>query len=131
MITNKQILEANLALPYLLKLNLPIKSSLKIAKLSAEIDSRVSVFAKVRDALIKNYQIKISAGETADKITFSTTMGGEDSGKYVIEFNDKINELTDSEVEDIDIKISIPDDINIPPEAIKSLLPFLEVVDAE
>lgn len=128
MITNKQILEANLALPYLLKLNLPIKSSLEIARLSVEVDKRVKVFSTVRDTLISNYQIKISAGETADTINFTSESG--DKGKDVIAFNDKINELVASEAEDISVRVHIPDDIVIPPEIIKPILPFLELASA-
>ena len=126
MLTNKQILEANLALPYLLKLNLPIKSSLEIARLSVEVDKRVKVFSKVRDTLISNYQIKVSAGDTADTIKFSS----DDNEKDVIEFNNKINELVESEVEEISVRVHIPDDITIPPEIIKPILPFLELASA-
>lgn len=128
MITNKQILEANLVLPYLLKLNLPIKSSLEIAQLSVEVDKRVNVFTKVRDTLISNYQIKVSAGETADKVNF--TSESDDNGKAVTEFNNKIDELVQSEAEGINIKIHIPDDIVIPPEIIKPILSFLELASA-
>jgi len=124
-ITNRQAAEAQMALTTLLAMNLPVKTSLAIALLSAEIDKQVIAFAKVRDALIKNYQIKLSAGEKDGSVNFSTEK--ENSEEALQEFSDKVNELMGTEAEDIKTRVRLPDDVNVKPESIKPILPFLEM----
>ncbi len=127
-ITNKQAVEAQQAIMSLLGLDLPVKVSLEIAKLSVNVDKQVAAFTKVRDSLIQNYQIKVSAGDTAGKMVFSTNITGEKEKEVaLLEFMSKVNELVDSETDDISGAIHLPDGINIKPEILKPLVQFIEM----
>ena len=120
---NRHAIEAKEALSKLSRMTLPIKNSVEITLLSIEIDKQVEVFRQVRDTLISNYQIKV---ETLDNNTtkFTTSLPGIDEALKA--FSDKVNELIDSEGEDIPYKFHVPDDINVQPEILKPILCFVE-----
>ena len=126
-ITNRQAVEAQMALTSLLTKNLPVKTSLEIALLSNEVDKQVSAFTKVRDALIKNYQIKLSAGEKDGEVNFSTEVS-EGKEEALREFTDKINELMNAETGNIGATIKLPDDLDVKPETLKPILFFMREV---
>ncbi len=126
-ITNRKAIEAQFALSSLLSMNLPIRTSFDVALLSAAIDRQVLAFSKVRDALIKNYKIKISAGEKEHSVIFTTSLGADEKEKALIEFTEKINELIESEGEDISIHIKLPLALGLKPESLKPILPFLSI----
>ncbi len=118
-----------MALTQLTSKEIPVKTSLGIAYLSAEIDRQVKAFAKVRDTLVKNYKIQVRAGGEADQITYtSTEVTPEEKEIAMKEFTDKINELIELEGEDdIKTRICLPENISVKPESLKPLLPFIEV----
>lgn len=128
-LTNRQCIEAQLALVNLVSLNLPIRVSMEVASLSMEIDKRVATFAMVRDVIIKNYKMKLSASDKMGEVIFTPTEGNEltdeQKEEAVAEFMAKVNELSETEAEDINLKIHLPDDISIKPDVIKPLLLFL------
>lgn len=121
-----------MALVKLMRLDIPVKYSMEIARLSVAVDKQVDAFRKVRDTLISNYQIKVeSLDEGRNKIT-STLKGEDDENTIQIRdealklFSDKVNELITLEGDDITNKFHIPDDIKIQPELLKPLLDFVE-----
>lgn len=126
-ISYREAIEAQQALNQLLVRGMPIKASLEVANLSAEIDRQVANFIKVRDGLIGSYEIKVSAGETADTVKFSAEEKGKEG--FVQEFTNKINELMTTETEEINTTIQLPDNLELKPEALKPLLPFLRGSD--
>ncbi len=129
-LTNRQALEAQVALGSLISMNLPVKTSIEVANLSAVIDSQVFAFGKVRDSLIKNYKVKLHIGEKEGTVEFETQMEGEDKEKEaaIIEFMNKVNELMVADGEDIRVrKIKLPNNIAIKPDVIKPLLSFIEM----
>ncbi len=125
-LTNKQAIEASMAVTKLLNMVLPIKTSLDIALLSSELDKQISIFSKVRDHLIANYKIKVSAGEKAGEAIFTAPgSDSEEKTQAINEFTSKINELIGTETNDIVVKICLPNSINISPDILKPLLPFI------
>lgn len=85
----KYIVENTESIANLLKLELPVKTAYKLAKLSNAIESELREFEQLRNNLIKKYgkqsgdEIKI---EPTDKETFE-------------KFSSEINELLETEVE--------------------------------
>ena len=124
-----------MSLSHLISIDLPIRVSFDVARLSNTIDEYVKAFAKVRDALIKNYKIKLSLVGKDGTTKFSTSIGEdrndevskEQREKALVEFSTKINELIDVETEDIQITLDLPTNIAIKPEILKPLLPFIKV----
>jgi len=125
-ITNRQAAETQFAIATLLTMNLPIKTSLEVALLSTELDKQVAAFQRVRDSLIKNYQIKVVAGGREGTVTFETSNVNKE--KSLMEFTDKVNELFDTETQDINVKLHLPGNIDIRPDVLKPILPFIELV---
>lgn len=134
-ITYMEALEAQLALMELNKINLPIRASLAIARLSNLIDGEAKVFAKTRDKLVKDYSIIPSHTEREDVLSFSTTIEGatQDETKtlkesQLKEFVDKFHELLNTETNDLgDTKIELPEDVVFKPKMLKPLAKFIEV----
>lgn len=133
-ITNRGAVEARQALGILTSINLPIKTSLEIARLAYTVEKQVAACAKVRDTLIKNYKIKIGVGDGEGTVTFSTTVTGENEEETkrlkmeaVTEFVAKVNELMEMDTEDIQEKFHLPENINIAPDTLKPLVPFIEM----
>jgi len=129
-ITNRQAIDAQLALANLISLNLPVKVSWEVAQLSVEVDAQVEMFTKVRDALIKNYQIKILAGDTAKQVKLETSLDG-DKDEAIKEFTSKVDELSVTKTADIKTIVHLPDDINVQPNVLKPLMPFLKMSETD
>ena len=115
-------------------MNLPVKASLEIALLACAIEKQVNACIKVRDTLISNYKIKLGVGDQEGTVKFSTTVTGADSEETqklkdtaIAEFTAKVNELMETETEDIPEKIHLPNDITIKPEILKPLVPFIVI----
>lgn len=134
-LTNREAIEAQVALQRIVVMDLPVRISLDFALLSSEIDRQAKAYSLVRDTLIKNYKIKLELGDTAGQVRFSTGIKDNDSeearqqkAKALEDFVERFNELMDSETGDIQFgKVRLPENVNIKPETLKPLLPFLEV----
>lgn len=133
-LTNRQALEAQLALGRLAGINLPIRTSFGLAVLSNVIDTQIVAFAKVRDSLIKNYRIRLSTGEKHGSVVFSVMddtiddKTKEEKEAALLEFTDKINELMQAYGEDITVKKTpIPSNITMQLETLKPIMDFIEI----
>ena len=131
-ITNRKAIDVQKALGSLMPLNLTMKASMEIALLADSVEKQVFACAKVRDQLIKNYKIKIGLGDKEGEVKFSSTIDGKDDAetlslreKALNEFVDKINELMETEGNDIEYRIQLPD-MNIQPDVLKPLIGFLK-----
>ncbi len=93
-----------------------------IARLANYIDREVAAFCTVRDKYIKDYQIKIKAGNKEGEVAYS---GPDDN--QVSDFTSKFNELANAETEDIPIKIRLPGELKMPVDKLKVIAPFVEV----
>jgi len=134
-LTYKQTVEAQASLMELNKLNLPVGASIEIARLSNRIDAEVLIFAKTRDKLVKDYQIKPSHTEREDMLSFTCEAIGADSEEtqklkeqQLKEFVDKFHELLDGETSDLgEHKIQLPKDIVVKPKMLRAIADFIEV----
>ncbi len=135
-VNNRVAVNAQQALSVMSGIKLPIKTSLALARLSSELEKQVTACIKARDTLMKQYEIKVSlAKDEEDRVEFTTTIGGADTPEMqkikedaIVAFSDRINELMDSEGEDITVKVSFPDNIEVNSATLKYLLPFMDVV---
>jgi hypothetical protein len=132
-LTNDQALVAQQSLGHLLELNLPVNCSIEIAKISVALDKQVETFRKVRDSYIANYQIRLEDLDT-DKVKFTSALKGKNDeeteqirNKALMEFSDKINELINSEGDDIPGEIHLPDNVSVKPEYLKSIIGFIKL----
>lgn len=132
-ITNRAAVNAQQALATLSGMNLPIKTSLSLARLSVELETQVHSCILVRDQLISQYKIKISLSkENSDKVEYNITIEGTDSESTqklkeaaLTDFTVKINELMDAEGEDVLTKVYLPDNIEVNSATLKAILPFV------
>ena len=109
-------------------MNLPIKTSLEVAKLALDMEREVNAFIKVREQLIKNYKIKIGLANQDGQVEFTSTNEGErEKEEAVADFVVKINELINTETEDITGKVHLPSDIIVSPATLKPILAFVEL----
>ncbi len=135
-LTYQRAVEAQVALNELSKINLPVESSIEIARLSNQIDVEAKIFASIRDKLINDYQVKPSHTEREDMLSFTCSALGVDSEdtqrvkeenlkKFVHEFQ----KLLDTETVELpENKIKLPKDILIKPKSLKAIADFIEVV---
>ena len=126
------------ALPTVVKLsaeNLPIKTSLALARLSSRLDEELRVFAKLRDKLIQDHQVKATHTDQADTLKFSCMSTAENEEatqklreKLLEEFVKKFTELLETETEElIEQRILLPDSITITAQMLKPLIGVIEV----
>lgn len=118
-----------MALSQLMTLSLPIKISLEIARLAGVIDQQVQTMMAVRDALIKQYHVKVTVGENPKQPRFLILgeISEEEKDKALAEFGSKMDELSNTQGDDIDNTIHLPSDIeSVKPEILKPLLGFME-----
>ena len=133
-IINRHAAEVQQALGVLSGINLPIKISLRLAQLADEVERQVKACLKVRDTMLKNYQITVSRGQKEGQFQLTTSITGADSEETqklkeaaLIEFTNKVNELLDEEGAEITIRIPVlPDNIVVNSATLKALLPFME-----
>ena len=127
-ITYRTAIEAQHSLGTLSSINLPIKTSLEVAKLALDMEREVNAFIKVREQLIKNYKIKIGLANQDGQVEFTSTNEGErEKEEAVADFVVKINELINTETEDITGKVHLPSDIIVSPATLKPILAFVEL----
>ncbi len=133
-ITTRRAIESQFAIATLIAMELPVKTSMEIASVACAIDKQVEAFAKFRDAQIKVYRIKSGPGDKPGHISYTSLIAEGDTEEatkakeQALElFIAKMNEAVELEGEDIQTKIHLPETIQIKPELLKPLLPFIEV----
>lgn len=133
-INNRQAVESQKVLQYMLTLNLPMGVAFKIALLSNAIDAQVMAFAKVRDQLMKTYKVKVGVSDKEGSVSFSTLIdsfedkvGQEAKEVAMEEFILKINDLTAAQGEDIPIKIKFPSSLTVTADVLKPILCFMDM----
>ena len=132
-VTNGEIMSCKGALEELVKVKLPVRSSLQAAKFANKVSVKLKAIDEVRQGLIKTYGTKDDKGQTSVK---PETPGWE---SFVKEFN----ELMEIEEEFVFEKIRIPEKVTgtcdsckhnmdvtlqIEPSILMALERFVEVV---
>ncbi len=100
-VTNGEIMSCKGALEELVKVKLPVRSSLQTAKFANKVSSKLKAIEEVKNGLIKTY------GEKNDKGQTSVTPESPKWESFVKEFN----ELMDIEEEFVFEKIRLPEKV--------------------
>lgn len=108
----------------LLKKEHPSTVSLKLYKISKEIDTHTGDVYKIRDELLNRYCAKDENGN----IKYDGTMPSFDTPENQTKFFEEMNALLQDEFEiKLTEKIKLPEDCVISPEDIAILEPFLDI----
>ena len=132
-VTNGEIMTCKGALEELVKVKLPVRSSLQAAKFANKVSQKLKAIEEVKNGLIKTY------GEKNDKGQTSVTPESPQWEQFVKEFN----ELMEIEEEFVFEKIKIPEKVTgtcdackhnmditlqIEPSVLMALERFIEIV---
>lgn len=121
---NGEIFVAKEPLQKLLEMSLPVKSSLQVARLANKLNEQLKIIDDVRNGLIRKY----GKADLKEKGQLRVDPETEDFGKFVIDFN----ELMEQEVEVVLEKVKLPTEIDgkplqIEPSVLMGLEKFVEV----
>jgi len=127
-LTNNQAILAQQALKQIVMLELPVKTSLEIVRLSQLVDQQISEAMVVRNLLVNKYRLKVKAGAEAQPVfTFKDDISEEEKIKALERFTKDIDELMIAKGIEIDVVINIPNEVNIKPELLKPIRECIRV----
>lgn len=130
-LTYGEVIKAKGALARLLKIKLPLKSGMQVAKLDIKLDAPMGEFYKIRDGLLEKHEVVFKP--SANAITVKSTREEDKELDYskslpqnVSDFLKEFDELRNSETDELTLaKVKLPD-IEIEPEILISLDKLLE-----
>lgn len=126
-ITNDRAVLAQQSLHKLVNKELPVKTSLQIARLSLAIDQQVSAVMIVRDALISQYRIAVNVSDVGTPVLKLDDEISEEEKTLALQgFTQKLNEVMEEEGEEINTTFSLPETISITPDELKPIIGFIE-----
>ena len=115
-LTNGEIFGAREPLQKLMEEKLPVKVAYGLAKIAHKVDEQLKVIEQVRQGLIKTYGKE-------EKGQIKVDPESENFQKFVEEFN----ELMEQEVEMVFTKVTLPETLEIEPQALMALEKFVDV----
>lgn len=120
---NYEIFGAVQSLNTLTEMDLPVRTSLSLAKLIGKLNESYSAIEKVRVGLVNKY------GEKNDKNQITVDQTGENFPKFIEEYNELMNQKTEL-VFDV---VKLPQEVNGKPLAVKTsvIIPLQKFVELE
>ena len=120
---NYEIFSAVQSLNTLTEMDLPVRTSLSLAKLIGKLNESYSAIEKVRVGLVNKY------GEKNDKNQITVDQTGENFPKFIEEYNELMNQKTEL-VFDV---VKLPQEVNGKPLAVKTsvIIPLQKFVELE
>jgi hypothetical protein len=134
-ITYKQAIEAQGQLLALNQILLPVKESLKLARLTNFINSEIRLYIEARDKLLRQYKIKREHDDKTEGLYLTCELTPSESEnaerfkeKKLKEFDRDFNELLDTETADYKGElIKLPETFEFKGHQISAVECFLEV----
>ena len=120
---NYEIFGAMQSLKTLTEMDLPVRTSLSLAKLIGKLNESFNAIEKVRVGLVNKY------GTTGENNQMTVDQTGEDFPKFIEEYNELMNQKTELVFE----VVKLPQEVDGKPLVIKAstILPLQKFVEIE